>query len=53
MDANIICVATLSRYLLVNSDTSKVLDLFPIDREQDTALISRIENVGPRATAVS
>ena len=45
MDARFVCVALQTKYMLVDTETAKLLDLFPYDRETDTPFIKRVESV--------
>ena len=40
MDARFVCVALQTRYMLVDIESAKLLDLFPYDRETVQSLVS-------------
>ncbi|XP_067944461.1 transforming growth factor-beta receptor-associated protein 1-like [Watersipora subatra] len=43
LDSNKLCLALQTKYMLVNTETSKMLDLFPYNRETDSPFVKRLE----------
>lgn len=45
MDSTIVCIALQTKYVFMNTESAKSLDLFPYDRESDSPFVKRVDSV--------